>query len=386
VSSAAPGGPDYSQQLYDETVVEATDVARREGAASAIGLVTFKALGIEDQSDQLDFTHSAYIAVAGYRARDSYARDEDVHVFLDELPRNWLWAEEVAELGKGLSDETTFRPRARALLGYAATMFESAYEASVDKLPPSAILDLLANNYFRVAALQDEVGDKAGARETALVVAPHLLELAEPINELNDGIAILTHESALSDAMIYIGTLETDLTRQLFGATRDPKTRTKVVNMLTRRSAGELLAAGNVADGLRQLETRRLEPLNETWLAASSLLKSGQFETANEIIDGIAARFPDYFTDASVAKLIMMPTIDVLMSAGRDDMLHQVFASLIEKGKDVAPIIEFATRCGLQKNAARLNRVVAGLDLSANDLAAQYFAAYERGLDRSFRS
>lgn len=379
--------PSFVDWLRGQTVSEAVNLTRLEGADSGIAHITEVATNTNlSQYDQMKFENESLLGVADQTAWDLGLSD-DGHVgpFLELLPTDWSWPGRVADLGVQLAREESRQSRAAFVLGHAAGMFESWYFEDAPSLHPEIAVERLTEHYLPVSDYQELAQDQTGAQDTAHKVGLHLFTLTEAVNiiaEQEDSPKPRhDHDAAMSAAIVRIGTLDTALTQALFASIRVADTRALTTHNIARRQAGAMINGGDIAAGLLRLEGYHLPPLDETWLAATRLIQQGEFDQVSGLISGIEDRFPDYFSNPSDDALLMTPVLDVLRASGRDDVLGTMFAGLINNSRNTSPIIDFAQECGRQGDSQRLRDVLAQADLSQYDLAHRVFEAYADGTD-----
>jgi hypothetical protein len=142
-------------------------------------------------------------------------------------------------------------------------MYSGAYQISHDhgsESPPDRAL-FLTGNYFDVLGLQVESGDAEGARHTALGIAPHLIEVADELDDTADSEVRTRLDTSLSYVATYLGDLGTDTVQQLVRKIQNEQVRNAITQTLIERFSKNLLAAGQVDDAVAVLLAKSLKPM-----------------------------------------------------------------------------------------------------------------------------
>lgn len=296
-------------------------------------------------------------------------------------------ANEVADVGKQLSrsDAKTGEDRetGRALLRFAADSFEKIVLGLPENTTLRQRFELLVMDYARIAALQDEAGDRDGAAVTASMVAPHLIALH------GEGRLTKIQQRALDSELglvaRYIGESNPVLFDQLIKVLSQ-KEAYGVRRTIEEERITRLIISARGEDVRPTLRLYGEEPSSHFWHYVHRLARDEtnqeSLERAEWLVDNVAGVFPDLFDRADELLLNMLPVEMVLFFVGRDDLLARYYASVVV-AQGVHGMSRFAGECGARGDSARFQTMVAAVGLMPVDSGLLYRKYFEPNRDQA---
>lgn len=363
---------------YEQTTQEALDTFERLGTAAAIAQVMRAAEVLEPPLRQ-DFSSQVLVRMGETELWRPVADVPAALQMFDRVEHDAHLGNHLADIGKSLSSEAGTLERSHTVLAYASKVFEHAYT----DIPADAVderFSVLLEDYTRVAALQEEAGDKEGMRTTALQVAPHLLEQSRRTDLEPHQRRYL--ESEVTSTAIAIG-LEHPLAQQLFRTVRHESYIASQRLIAVERFAVGYMACGFVEEGMRIAEANMQQARlgNAFWHKVHDLAQAGETALADEMVEAAALHFPEAYEDTIQAA--MSPMVGALRILGKDAYITRVFAAgLAEEDPNLFPLEQFAYVCGLEDDTARLRHVLEGLALTEEQRRA-VSEALSQGLDQN---
>lgn len=294
-------------------------------------------------------------------------------------------ANAIADTGKDWSrlDTEDDRQIGWQLLKYAASIFEKVVSNLDEQMPIDTKFRIVVEDYARVAALQDEAGDKDGMAETAEMVAPHLLELAKDKRLDKIQKSGLSTEMQLTALQIseknptLVDALVAAMSKKNADITKEILRKRKITALID--SAGE-----DTIDGL--LRSFGDEPDFDFWHRLHDLVKENA-DTPNEraqcIVNRIDTVFPTLFEEANEKRLTMLPVEQVLFFTNRDDLLAKYYKSVVRGQKSVHMMSKFAGECGVTNAVARFNTMVKVVGLNKEESRVLYEMYFEPERDKT---
>ena len=370
-------GPNQFQEQLKSTIDGGADYLRKEQVGAGISYV-LRQSEVFSGEERDDFRDQARFGIAQAGLWDEAVDPEASMLLLDGLPSTVGWANSLANTGKYLAQEGPFVERGQEALRRSATMFKQAY-ASMSDAPLSHRAEVLIEDYFRVAGLQDEAGDKEGMRETTRAIVPHMVALTEELNEVEDAYDRTTLEDTLKSVIQCLGSLESDDAQTMFKNIHNETFKRTLLVLLQEKFARDLVAVGEIDNGLAIMAANGNTPLS-LWNEAADLWRDGEHETVQRFVDGVGETFPDYYSECGGVVINMTPMVEVLAAADRDDLLRTVFMGMLANGEDTSELKRFAYSCGVNGAGERLKSVAQPLDLS-KEMAAEVYGAYQMGVD-----
>jgi len=369
----------HTDEQLKETITAGIDMLRMGGAAASISYVLHQARALNGGDHEFSF--ESYFGIAKEGLWDEDVNPDEALRLLERLPNTVDWGNMLADTGKYLAHDERFVDRGQAVLRRTATVFEEAYSAMSDE-PLAVRKTVLLEDYFRVADLQDEAGDRAGAQQTAETIAPHLVAMSQEIDPVMQDIDRSMLENSMSLAIAHLDGLRTPQAKELFGQITDETIRNRIVRIGLEKIAIDLLLVGRVEDSLAVFVAASTDgPLN-CWQRVKELWDRGEHETVRDFIDGLDETFPEYFRGDNELVMLMTPAIEVLNMAGKDELIQATFQGLIAHDSGTAPLKQFAFSCGVADEGHRLQSVMSGLNLDSS-LSTQVYEAFQAGRDKN---
>jgi len=303
---------------------------------------------------------------------------------IDQVPKSIETASAYLELGKELASEPAFKERGQAVLRYTSNIYQGIYK-DVKEAPLSVRSSFLAQEYCVLAINQRRAGDHQGALETVNSIAPELLEVSELTDKSMNGDKAKrrTLDNALSACTIIIGSLHDTSARELYKSIHSDELKSKILGVLNEEMARILLHAAQPEAAI-ELLTLNIgdEPQGpiSAWQTVNEIIQSGEYDTAAKFVDGVAERFPNYFATSDFLDAEETPMIEVLTRLNRDDLIAQIFKSLVGANSMTA-VIKFAYECGKSADGNRLQAVTSDAGLSTEQVYEVY-EAYQKGIDQ----
>lgn len=252
-------------------------------------------------------------------------------VFEETMEPNPMLGNSLANTGKYLSRSDETAERGKWTLACATRIFEKYCIVELDKLSCSEQISILAQGYSRVAALQDEAGDKIGARQTALLIGPRLIELRRTVEEV-DEVDLFNLEYEMSMVAQRTG-LNEPVAQELIKLVENSSIRKLFYKVTLEKQVINFIEAGffKQAFELYKLEDPEEEPSisqsNLFWSAIRSHLDSNDEERvkfADKILDAAEEHDANLYTGHDNLSIGFSDIIYVLGRMGRDTAIIDI--------------------------------------------------------------
>lgn len=294
-------------------------------------------------------------------------------------------ADGIANIGKSwsLEDEEGDRQLGLKLLTLAAGMFENVVTGFGRDVPMETRFKIIVEDYFRVASLQDEAGDKTGATATATMVVPHLITLSKTRLD-RDQKSFLNHEMEL--AALYVADANPAMVEELVGVMSAGSAK-KTKGILEKKRVTRLIDSATEADIDSLLKSFGEEPDFSFWHYLKDMVSRENdpesYERARWLIGHVDKFFPKLFDEANDRLLPMFPVEQVLYFTNRDDLLARYYKSVIAAQKSVHMMSKFAGECGSRADIARFETMVQAVGLDPADSRTLYQTYFEPNRDKT---
>lgn len=302
-------------------------------------------------------------------------------LFADPTPE---LADEIADIGKSwsLADEEGDRQVGLRLLVFAADIFEKVVTKFDENVSLEMRFKIIVEDYFRVASLQDEAGDKTGATATASTVVPHLITLSK---ERLTRIQRNSLNQELELAALHIAETNPTMAEELMGvmlANSAKKTKDKLEQERTTRQIDSATEAS--IDSL--LKSFGEEPGFSFWHYLKRLVYKENdpeaYERARWLIGHVDKVFPTLFDEANDRLLPMLPVEQVLFFTERDDLLAKYYRSVVAR-QSVHMMSKFAGECGANGDTARFETMIKAVGLTSAQSKTLYETYFEPVRDQT---
>lgn len=231
----------------------------------------------------------------------------------------------LADAGKYLAREEGYEDKSHPTLRLTARVFKKAWDHERD----SGTLDTeLLTDFTRVAGLQDEAGDRAGAQITARMIVPRLLAYEkQPDFEKDEHYdSWMDHEKEM--LLAHLDESENPYHQELYN-TLGTEARMRVDQRISSDEALQMLHSGEIDSAFAKVRegNTQIDFTIQFVPYLARVIRSGEKEKAAGLLDRFRESFPDEFEGDQNVSLGFLPLTEVLVALDRHELLAGMIAA-----------------------------------------------------------